>query len=73
MDGPTSDYAYAYSDVFQSPSPDEGGIYTLEEAGRDTDPRTQTTIKNRYSSDLRMREVPWPVAAPTGIARCADD
>lgn len=55
---PTSDYAYSFSDVFQSPSPEEGGIYTLEEAGKDTDPWSRTIIRNRYANDLRMREKP---------------
>jgi hypothetical protein len=56
MDGTAvSDYAYSYSDVFQSPDPDGGGIYTLEEAGRETDPLSRTDIRNRYAYDLRMR------------------
>jgi hypothetical protein len=55
---PTSDYAFSYSDVFQSPNPEEGGIYTLEEAGKNSDPWSEVDIRNRYANDLRMREKP---------------
>ena len=55
---PVSDYAHSYSDVFQSPNPEEGGIYTLEEAGKDTDSWSGVDIRNRYANDLRMRERP---------------
>lgn len=68
MDLPVPDIAYSYSDVFQSPIEEEGGIYTLEEAGKNTDPNTGPNIRNRYALDLRMRGPP-PIGGMTSYAR----
>lgn len=61
-----SDYAHSYGDVMQSPDDVDGGIYLLEEAGRDTDPYLESQRRTREQplSGVRMRD-PRVVSRPS--------